>query len=627
MGTTVQLSNIFQTLPVRLQEFKRNIKREYNKALTILQAYSIISTNIRISIFNHSYSRPSIKVISTSGNKEVTANISNIFGTKLTSQIMPFKINLTSIFDKGAVEGYISKPEWGIGRNSSDRQYFYVNGRPCMLPKMAKTLNEIYRTYISNQYPVLIVNFKIPTNAYDVNVSPDKRTIFIHEENRIVQCIMEQLQEQLEPSRSTFQMNALSPSKITLNIDSTPTNMQETTPSDNVLSNPEASSSPSNNRTLPTTPSSSSDSVKPFALENTALHKASFNSLKRPLNSPTKNILSNYVYKKPRLEVNSPSVSSLASDSLHAEQRNISVSVKATDSREFGSSEITATDSECNNSEIATAMTEPEINTLKAEEDNVKEYVETVVQIKSYSGLWKTLGRLRTIKPTNLNNFLQLHRQQSLNEDRQTYGDDNIDKSMNTTLKNAGIKNTDHNERATKALSRVITKSDFAEMKILGQFNLGFILTSLKDKDLYIIDQHASDEKYNFETLQQTTQIEGQKLISPPVLDLTVAEEHIVMDNLEIFKANGFEVEVLSENEPTQRICVLSQPVSKNTMFDKKDFSEIIHLINERPGEMVRCSRNRAMFASRACHRATRIGDVLTKRQMTTVKFFFTSPI
>lgn len=92
------------------------------------------------------------------------------------------------------------------------------------------------------------------------------------------------------------------------------------------------------------------------------------------------------------------------------------------------------------------------------------------------------------------------------------------------------------------------------------------------------------------------------------------------MDNLEIFKANGFDVEVLPDNEPTKRIRVLSQPVSKNTMFDKKDFSEIIHLIGERPGEMVRCSRNRAMFASRACHKAARIGDSLSKRQMTQVR-------
>jgi DNA mismatch repair protein PMS2 len=32
-------------------------------------------------------------------------------------------------------------------------------------------------------------------------------------------------------------------------------------------------------------------------------------------------------------------------------------------------------------------------------------------------------------------------------------------------------------------------------MKVLGQFNLGFIIARLED-DLFILDQHACDEKF-----------------------------------------------------------------------------------------------------------------------------------
>lgn len=49
-------------------------------------------------------------------------------------------------------------------------------------------------------------------------------------------------------------------------------------------------------------------------------------------------------------------------------------------------------------------------------------------------------------------------------------------------------------------------------MKIIGQFNLGFIITKYEN-DLFIIDQHATDEKYNFETLQHTTSLTSQKLV------------------------------------------------------------------------------------------------------------------
>ena len=38
-------------------------------------------------------------------------------------------------------------------------------------------------------------------------------------------------------------------------------------------------------------------------------------------------------------------------------------------------------------------------------------------------------------------------------------------------------------------------------MDIVGQFNLGFIIAAV-DGALWMVDQHAADEKYNFERLQ-----------------------------------------------------------------------------------------------------------------------------
>jgi len=44
------------------------------------------------------------------------------------------------------------------------------------------------------------------------------------------------------------------------------------------------------------------------------------------------------------------------------------------------------------------------------------------------------------------------------------------------------------------------------------QFNLGFIITRL-NRDLFIIDQHATDEKFNYERLETGTVLHSQKLI------------------------------------------------------------------------------------------------------------------
>ena len=87
----------------------------------------------------------------------------------------------------------------------------------------------------------------------------------------------------------------------------------------------------------------------------------------------------------------------------------------------------------------------------------------------------------------------------------------------------AGLENKNE-EEAAAALSRVIDKEDFKTMIPIGQFNKGFIIARRRRSsggsnkigimdDLFIVDQHASDEKYNFETLQQTTRVESQRLI------------------------------------------------------------------------------------------------------------------
>jgi DNA mismatch repair ATPase MutL len=57
--------------------------------------------------------------------------------------------------------------------------------------------------------------------------------------------------------------------------------------------------------------------------------------------------------------------------------------------------------------------------------------------------------------------------------------------------------------------SRTLSKGDFARMRVLGQFNLGFIVAQL-GTDLYILDQHACDEKYIFEKLSRETVIHKQ---------------------------------------------------------------------------------------------------------------------
>ena len=59
---------------------------------------------------------------------------------------------------------------------------------------------------------------------------------------------------------------------------------------------------------------------------------------------------------------------------------------------------------------------------------------------------------------------------------------------------------------------RLQLQEHFTQMRVVGQFNLGFMICLL-GSDLFILDQHACDEKYNYEVLQETTTIHQQPLV------------------------------------------------------------------------------------------------------------------
>ena len=45
----------------------------------------------------------------------------------------------------------------------------------------------MYRTYNMHQVPFVALNVQVPAGAFDVNVTPDKRTVFVHHERELLE--------------------------------------------------------------------------------------------------------------------------------------------------------------------------------------------------------------------------------------------------------------------------------------------------------------------------------------------------------------------------------------------------------------------------------------------------------
>lgn len=193
-GTSVTIEGLFQPMPVRHVELKKNLKREYAKALGLIQSYALVQADVRISVSNSIKSRR-LNVFATSGRGEMKDNIVSIYGAKQMSKLDPVEVTMSSdeledyssqkpffsISMKGFTSRGSSNPGVGNGRSSSDRQHYSVNSRPVDMPLVSRTINEVYRSHHNQSgYPVAIIDFTIDTRSYDINITPDKRTIFLH---------------------------------------------------------------------------------------------------------------------------------------------------------------------------------------------------------------------------------------------------------------------------------------------------------------------------------------------------------------------------------------------------------------------------------------------------------------
>ena len=141
-------------------------------------------------------------------------------------------------------------------------------------------------------------------------------------------------------------------------------------------------------------------------------------------------------------------------------------------------------------------------------------------------------------------------------------------------------------EGASPAPTIKLAKDDFLRMSIIGQFNLGFILARCPKRHLWIIDQHAADEKWNFERLCRDTVIHEQTLIAPLPLELSPSEEHTILENMEVFERNGFRFKFDETREPRHRLSLTALPHSgsggdgkKAVQFGKDDVGALCSLL------------------------------------------------
>ena len=818
-GTTATVEDIFKNLPVRRKELEKNIKREYGKVLSLLHSYACISTGVRFSVSNQAVKGKRVVAFSTNGNATTRENISNVYGAKTLLALLPFDLKLAlqptatgplsaraRITEAEAdsrdvtVTGHISRPVVGEGRQAPDRQMFFVNSRPCSLPQVAKAINEVYKSYNVTQSPFIFANLQMDTNSYDVNVSPDKRTVLLHDQAALLESLKSSLIDLFEthdasvpqvklghnavpayrpltiskfgakesgrkdesqplneqsnetdedsksegageavhdsglqrfPKRNTIDratigketphsrrpvverkditsvqdferridINTRSPVRLQTMHDVDP----ESRPlpravqdfndrmADQAQDRFEASDDMSGGQSAITSEIPSASPRPPKSTPGVV--QAAFDRM-RPRRTPgetatvtigdktTVMVISRPETKRrrmhtPKMGLDDPKSShsgptfaknlrpfSAPGTQLAKNAEEAVLSRDGYDEMDQSSSHMEDLTSSADDSEMSLDDPEPETSRDQppeaiADDDSDVEYIdedekrareETKIaemiakaeeaaarpsedNIKRAESALK--GRTRKDSTLQLVQYLEI----SVASIERKLAELNKALLDCVEFRGAPAKEADvqANDSIEERLSLTVSKADFARMRIVGQFNLGFILAkrpamvsrdrvvssrdiSRASDELFIIDQHASDEKYNFERLQAETVVQNQRLVHPRRLELTAVEEEIILNYPDALVKNGFLVST-DESGATpvgQRCKLTSIPMSREVVFNHRDLEELLALLSEYSGgtDIPRPSKVRRMFAMRACRSSIMIGKSLSQSKM-----------
>ncbi|KAF2402077.1 DNA mismatch repair protein MutL [Trichodelitschia bisporula] len=768
-GTTVVVENLFKNLPVRRRELERNVKREYGKVLTLLQAYACISTGVKVAVSNQPKKGKKVVAFATNANPTTRENIANVYGAKTLTALIPLDLSLEMVPTEPGhdsphtvhLRGHISRPVVGEGRQTPDRQMFFVNARPCALPQVSKAINEVYKSYNITQSPFIFANLVMDTNAYDVNVSPDKRTILLHDQAALLDTLKESLHamfaahEQSVPaampamarrtatpgpsfvSARKLVETADDSSSIAPNSPPMPTRSRPTTstPSAEPSSNPASprrilSYGPPRSRVFTRPYNDGFSSNTPVSVSKQPTITSAFARIshgKSPSPDPDESIPAISSSRPPPSSALQSALAHMRPRRAPAELATITIGERTTVAavgtgtagkrrrvqeernvvstpllgrlRRFAAPGTAAAEereeegdeeeeeevediSDGEDEEEAPAPTAYEPRWIEPAEGSGDEAPEpgaapasaepdegpasrpasaepedeppasrpaspdpmptdptsTAEPTKGQTEKAEAdaLSRATRLLRTKSKKYSTLHLTTTLSTSPSTIA------ASTTLLRTAlspyaamDLEDTGEVDgvSAEERLSLTVRKVDFARMRVVGQFNKGFIIavrpgggpgSSPSDEtpaagtdETFIIDQHAADEKYNFERLAASTALHPQRLVRPLPLSLSAADVETLANNNAALAKNGFAVEVTTSENGEQTAMLTALPMSKEIIFAPEDLEELLALLSEGGGGAVpRPGKVRKILASRACRSSVMVGTDLDVKKM-----------
>jgi DNA mismatch repair protein MutL len=166
VGSTLICKDLFYNTPAR---------RKFQRSPSTEAAY------IRDEVVKSALAQPDIRfrlvcdgkvVFVSQGQGDKRNTIASVYGTEIVKGLLPIASGAGDTY----IEGFITPPD--VSRARRDMQHVFVNSRPCVVPALARTVENVYGTRLpQRRYPAIFLWVQTDPASIDVNVHPAKREV------------------------------------------------------------------------------------------------------------------------------------------------------------------------------------------------------------------------------------------------------------------------------------------------------------------------------------------------------------------------------------------------------------------------------------------------------------------
>ncbi|TNN48151.1 PMS1 1 [Liparis tanakae] len=232
LGTTVSVLKLFKNMPVRRQYYSttKKCKEELKKIQELLVAYAIIKPGLRLTLIHNkvvvwqkaSAADHRSALVATLGAVAVANllpchhhqeqpelrdqgnQVDNVTGASLRESWKSVVNKMTTHSPRGPIggpeillEGFFPKPGADHSSTSSsgaDKTFIFVNNRPVHQKDVMKLLRQHYAAQypndpIRNRYPTALLKITVPPSSVDVNLTPDKTQVLLHDKEAVLTAL------------------------------------------------------------------------------------------------------------------------------------------------------------------------------------------------------------------------------------------------------------------------------------------------------------------------------------------------------------------------------------------------------------------------------------------------------